>query len=125
MVIHFSLLQDRSQTLESSLGLGQKAVGFVSDDVYRILSICTLLKAVTALALNSVGGLGLGLTIFILFPPLALSLYVYLASLAISDTFVLLFYVLVEWLHRGMGRWPAGRPLNLAALHPGTTSLHI
>jgi len=66
---------------------------------------------------------GLGLTI--LFPPLALSLYLYLASLAISDTFVLLFYVLVEWLHRGMGRWPAGRPLNLAALHPGTTSLHM
>jgi len=48
-----------------------------------------------------------------------MSASIYLASLAISDTCVLLSYVLVHWLHRGMGRWPAGRSINLPALHPG------
>jgi len=38
-----------------------------------------------------------------------------------SDTLVLLSYVLVEWMHHGMGRWPAGRSLNLTAMYPGTT----
>jgi len=48
-----------------------------------------------------------------------MSASIYLASLAISDTCVLLSYVLVEWLHRGMGRWPGGRSVNLPVLHPG------
>jgi len=51
-----------------------------------------------------------------------MSASIYLASLAISDTFVLLSYVLVEWLHRGMGRWPGGRSVNLPVLHPGTAA---
>jgi len=54
-----------------------------------------------------------------------MSASIYLASLAISDTFVLLSYVLVEWLHRGMGRWPEGRSLNLPVLHPGTPHLEL
>jgi len=49
-----------------------------------------------------------------------MSASIYLATLAISDTFVLLSYVLVEWLHRGLGRWPGGHSVNLPALHPGT-----
>ena len=48
-----------------------------------------------------------------------MSASIYLASLAVSDTFVLLTYVLVEWMHRGMGRWPGGFSLNLPVLHPG------
>ena len=48
-----------------------------------------------------------------------MSASIYLGSLAISDTFVLLCYVLVEWLHRGMGRWPERRSINLQVLHPG------
>jgi len=51
-----------------------------------------------------------------------LSASIYLASLAVSDTCVLLSYVLVEWLHRGMGRLPGGRSVNLRVLHPGTAS---
>jgi len=52
-----------------------------------------------------------------------MSASIYLASLAISDTFALLSYVFVEWLHRGMGRWPGGRSVNLTVLHPGATAV--
>jgi len=51
-----------------------------------------------------------------------MSASIYLASLAISDTCVLLSYVLIEWLHRGMNRWPPGLSIDLTVLHPGTTN---
>ncbi len=37
----------------------------------------------------------------------------YLASLALSDTLVLLSYVLLDWLHKGLHRWPNAKPINL------------
>ncbi len=41
----------------------------------------------------------------------------YLASLAMSDTFVLLTYVLIDWLQKGLFRWPGGFTLNVVSYH--------
>jgi len=42
-----------------------------------------------------------------------MSASLYLASLAMSDTCVIMFYVLVEWLHRGLPHWPGHWSFNL------------
>ena len=41
----------------------------------------------------------------------------YLASLAISDTCVLLIYVLLDWLQKGLFHWPGKHTLNLVSYH--------
>jgi hypothetical protein len=41
-----------------------------------------------------------------------MSASLYLASLALSDTFVIMSYVLVEWLHRGLPHWPGRWSFN-------------
>jgi hypothetical protein len=41
-----------------------------------------------------------------------MSASLYLASLALSDTFVIMSYVLVEWLHRGLPYWPGRWSFN-------------
>ena len=45
-----------------------------------------------------------------------MSASLYLACLALSDCCALLSYVLVEWLHRGLPRWPGGWTYNLTAV---------
>lgn len=45
-----------------------------------------------------------------------MSASLYLACLALSDSCALLSYVLVEWLNRGLPRWPGGWPCNLTAI---------
>ena len=63
----------------------------------------------------AVGVLGniLSLVVFLSRRMRKMSASFYLASLAVSDTFVLLTYVLIEWLHRGLPRWPGGQAINL------------
>ena len=44
-----------------------------------------------------------------------MSASLYLASLALSDTSVLLTYVLIDWLQKGLFRWPGKHTVNLVS----------
>jgi len=51
-----------------------------------------------------------------------MSASLYLACLGVSDTAVLLTYVLIEWLHRGLPRWTGHATINLPAWSDGKSS---
>ena len=46
-----------------------------------------------------------------------MSASIYLGSLAFSDGSVLLTYVLIDWLQKGLFRWPGKHTLNLVSYH--------
>ena len=65
----------------------------------------------------TIGVLGnsLILAVFLSKPMRKMSASFYLASLALSDTCVLLTYVLIDWLQKGLFRWPGGFSLKLVS----------
>lgn len=61
-------------------------------------------------------GNGVALRVFVSRRMRKMSASLYLACLAVSDSCVLVTYVLVEWLDRGLDRWPGALRLNLTAV---------
>ena len=75
------------------------------------------------IAIGIVGNL-ISLRVFMSRRMRKMSASLYLACLAVSDSCVLLTYVLFEWLQRGLPSWPGGHAYNLSSAFPGMCQLY-